>query len=57
MDRLTLNDKPKYQVGQDGTTGKYYLAKIEARVRITLKAYMKIPAIRKPKGIGKATGA
>lgn len=57
MDRLTVKDKKKYQVGQDGTTGKYYLAKIEARVRITSKAYMKIPAIRKPKGTGKIVGA
>jgi hypothetical protein len=38
MGRLTIKDKPKYQVRWDGTTGKYYLMKTHAIVRLASKA-------------------
>ncbi len=57
MGRLTVKDKPKYQVRQDGITGKQYLAKTQAKVKLVSKAYRKIPTTRKPRGTGRATGA
>jgi hypothetical protein len=55
MGRLTIKDKPKYHVGWDGTIGKYYLTKTQAKIRLASKAYKKIPTIRKLKGTGRAT--
>jgi hypothetical protein len=54
MGRLTVKDKPKYQVRWDGTIGKYYLTKTLARVRLASKACMKILATRKLRGTNRA---
>jgi len=50
MGRLTVKDKPKYQVGWDGTISKYYLTKTHVGIRLVSKKYRKIIATRKLRG-------